>query len=183
MKWLLTWNQAFNARPHGNPNFPENAGASAHIEFALAGIDSSIPNDSWYNMEYSCPAEDQAAVTLNWNPAQYFNAYTHGGFGGQWSTLPWACGGNYFEGIRLDWRFVGQPSANGTIGRIPVHETGHYLGLYHTSNCFCSTPDSCSITGDLICDVAKTAPGICVDLTGCRMPYRRPGAGAELHVK
>jgi hypothetical protein len=56
---VLAFNQDFNVRPHGIPGFQEPAGPSAHIEFALAGIDF-VSTTSWYRMQaVACSPESE----------------------------------------------------------------------------------------------------------------------------
>jgi|GEM_PF-806052 len=55
------------------------------------------------------------------------------------------------------------------LGRILVHEAGHYLGLYHTfqDGCMGMTPSTCLFQGDRVCDT----PPVAAPNSGC------PGAG------
>ena len=166
---ILAFNQDFNVRPHGISGFPEPTGTSAHIEFVLAGIDSAS-NTSWYrNMGAGCSAEDSATTALHWDPTKYFNIYTADPNMIPYSTYPWACGSStYFDGIRLGWSKVGRPNGS-SIGRVPIHEAGHYLGLYHPQQCSnCSGSPTCYTTGDLICDLPQDGGNaVCSALEWC----------------
>lgn len=90
-----------------------------------------------------------------------------------YSTFPQSSGA-FSDGIIMDYRAFGDIATCGCstlssysqLGRILVHETGHYLGLYHTFEGGCADTGSstCAYYGDRVCDTPPVAsPGN----TGC----------------
>lgn len=147
--------------------------APVRVEFVLAGADS-IRNGSWFRMHYYCREDTLASHALNWDPTRYFNIYTKENQGTTgWAAFPWEFAGDpLFDGIRLSYTYVG-----GRRNNVSVHETGHWLSLWHTETCFVDntndcdannrTPPACYSNGDLICD---TTPELGGDIFGCN-PY------------
>ncbi len=70
-------------------------------------------------------------------------------------------------GIAMDYKAFGEVSTCGCTvlapgsqhGKILVHETGHFLGLYHTFNEGCAgmTSSDCALHGDRVCDTPPVA--------------------------
>lgn len=136
------------------------SGTDCRIEFTLAGITRSA-NNKWYN--------DQQAYynSLAWDTTQYLNIYTNSAGGNLgYAYVPSGGGvvGQNWDGVRLYWAAVGNPSPYGhpyNLGRTATHEVGHYLGLYHTFDGGCATASApgCYTSGDRICDTnSESAP-------------------------
>lgn len=67
-----------------------------------------------------------------------------------------------FDGIVMRYDVFGNGNANMlanyNLGKVLVHEVGHYLGLYHTFEGGCSTTNSnCQIAGDRVCDTPNVS--------------------------
>lgn len=93
-----------------------------------------------------------------------------------YSSLPWSVGSSS-DGIVMDYRAFGDIATcscstlntYSQLGRILVHETGHYMGLYHTfeGGCAGMSSSNCSTSGDRVCDTPPVAAG---GNTGCPAP-------------
>jgi hypothetical protein len=123
-------NDAFAGRdPHG--------GIATPFVFDLRDVDWTA-NEVWFGMKYNenNPTNDevQAKQTLNKGDSSTLNIYTVGlisrPFG--WARYPWELS------KKVDGIVIGFPTVPGgtahdyNLGDTAVHETGHWLGLYHT---------------------------------------------------
>ena len=113
------------------------AGIATPFFFTLKGIDRTA-NDHWFNMTYNenqpTASELEAKTNLNHPNKGSLNIYTVGlitrPFG--WGRYPWE------QSKEVDGIVIGYPTLPGgsaydyNLGDSAVHETGHWLGLYHT---------------------------------------------------
>ncbi|MBI5865006.1 MAG: thrombospondin type 3 repeat-containing protein [Planctomycetes bacterium] len=166
------------------------AGAiDVRITFALATVDpqgnptngiTRTDNDAWFN---ALPADNPPyCASLAWDTRHYFNIYTHnlleasGGVLGRVLQFPWEPGANRGpnDGIMLDYNIVGlnRFARPNDLGRVCVHESGHYLGLFHTFQGGCGNPTNCYTTADLICDTGpqNVIDFACQDNASCSAP-------------
>ena len=93
-------------------------------------------NSKWYNFGYNSPEETQAKKALRKGDAKTLNVYfvrPKDNYLG-WSTYPWDYSANPLEDgivINID-ALPGSPISSFSEGKTLVHESGHWLGLYHT---------------------------------------------------
>jgi hypothetical protein len=76
--------------------------------------------------------------------------------------------------VVINWLAFGRPGPTPPYdqGRTLVHETGHYMGLYHPyyNGCGVASVPACLTSGDLICDTPPDATshhGCAVGQTSC----------------
>ncbi len=162
------------------------SGSNTDIQFCLARVDGN--GDSITGIErypsslstHKMPSEvpnlfsQSSTYAKGFDPNKYLNIYVvqtilndqgqDGGILG-YATVP----GAGIHGIVVRHNWFGDYNTCGTCtldtlsqGKVLAHEVGHYLGLEHTFFQGCTTPDSCSSSGDLCCD---TPP--CAKLGGC----------------
>ena len=140
------------------------------IEFCLATIDPQgnptngivrVINATHANHSMSSGAAMKALSY--WDSQKYFNIWVpeqiSGGVLG-YATFP---GGPATEdGIVVTGQHFGRGACASTpyhLGRTATHEAGHWLNLHHTFNggCAGTSPATCALDGDLVCDTPPTA--------------------------
>lgn len=141
----------------------EEAFAEAGVTFRLVRI-HRVKRRGWYAGCGKWWIEDAMKKRLAVRPRRTLNVYTcdPGAFLGS-STFPWDYDEEpHLKGVIVDHETLpGGAAAPFNEGDTLVHETGHYLGLYHTFDGACAAP------GDHVADTpAERTPGY-----GC--PIRR----------
>jgi Pregnancy-associated plasma protein-A len=128
--------------------------ARSPFHFRLAGVDVSA-NRAWYRMDEGTLAEQHAKRALHRGTAEDLNLYIGANAAGVlgWGTQPTA----YPAQPRLDGVVIARHTLPGgrwgrySSGDDAVHETGHWLGLYHTFE------GGCSRRGDRVADTPAEA--------------------------
>ena len=149
-----------------------NTGISFVWANAVNGQPVTYANRSWYSAKPGSKAEAEMKQTIasrpENNPNLVYNIYTNSPgvyFGGTllgWAAFPWELAANpLMDGVVMNniaLNHGGTTSYNS--GDIVAHETGHWLGLYHTfqGGCTGSTGYDGTIgQGDLVADTAPEA--------------------------
>jgi len=126
--------------------------ARSPFKFTLSKI-TRTTNGTWFTMGQDSAAERGAKGKLHRGGMGTLNLYTAklgGGLMG-WSTFPWEHAGN-MDGLVIHYGSLPGGSATGyTQGDISVHESGHWVGLWHTFQGGCGSP------GDTVADTAAEA--------------------------
>lgn len=142
------------------------------FRFQLAGIDHTV-NPEWFTMELGTLDESQAKHALRQGGAGTLNIYTVNTHVLGWATFP----ENYQSNPAMDGVVVlfsslpGGSSYPYNLGYSATHETGHWLGLYHTFQ------GSCTPRNDGVRDTPaerSAAYGCPVGRNSCRAPGEDP---------
>lgn len=116
-----------------------------HYRFNLVRIDYT-KRDGWYHAFLNGPRDQRMKHALHVGYPRTLNLYINGGGPRQYPVLGWA---------RFPWQYTSDPQQDGVtvnvaampggsargynLGDTVVHETGHWLGLFHTFQGGCST--------------------------------------------
>jgi hypothetical protein len=130
----------------------ENPGTAANTQFSftLQAV-RHWANDSWFNDPDSAAGERALKSATHEGDSTTLNIWsTNTGYLG-YATFPWWYAGDpELDGIIIQWGSLpGGPITNYNEGKTASHESGHWLGLYHTFQGGCAAP------GD---EVSDTAP-------------------------
>jgi hypothetical protein len=131
-----------------------SASAYARYRFTLVNTTRSR-NESWYHAFFNGPRERKMKRKLHRGNARTLNLYFNGGGPRNqpvlgWSRFPWQyASAPYLDGVSINVASLPGGRASGyNLGDTLVHETGHWLGLFHTFQGGCEEP------GDLVPDTA-----------------------------
>ncbi len=174
-------NKFANTAPNHAPD-----GLDVGVHFCLATIDTAgnpstgiirdtglISNMYMYIYLQGLPTTFDVDSVLKkpraWDPRHFLNyyivknAYLNGGAAG-YATFP-ATHGQYRDGIVMDVDYINPSDTIFYHYDVIAHETGHYLGLYHTFEGGCVNTN-CMTSNDRVCDTPPDSYGIESD-TGC----------------
>jgi pregnancy-associated plasma protein-A len=116
-----------------------SAAARTPFSFRHAGT-TRTSNAQWYNMEQETEAERAAKTALREGDAGTLNVYIIRPFGASWGTFPSQYRARpWRDGIAVSRDVL--PDSDVYTGDIAVHETGHWLGLFHTFQGGCDGGD------------------------------------------
>jgi len=149
-------------------------GVKTGFHFRVAGVDHTN-NANWFAVNPGDPAEKAMKRALHTGGPDVLNVYTASGgdFLG-WATFPSSYASKpWYDGIVIDYRSMpgGPYGTNFSLGLTLTHESGHWLGLYHTFQ------GGCSPTGDLVDDTpAEKTPtsGCPTGKDTCNKPGKDP---------
>ena len=119
------------------------AAANTSFRFVRAGVTRTV-NDAWYNAGPGSAAQTAMKNALHQGTADDLNFYTNsgGGYLG-WATFPNEyAGAPSQDGVVCYWASL--PGSNYVPyneGDTGTHEVGHWLGLYHTFQGGCTSPN------------------------------------------
>ncbi|HTE49685.1 MAG TPA: zinc metalloprotease, partial [Kofleriaceae bacterium] len=118
------------------------------FRFRLRSI-TRTTNGAWYKMTMDSAEETRAKDSLHSGHLSTLNVYTTGtkdALG--WAVFPWEAGRKgKQDGIVMDYTTLpGGSHKPYHLGDTLVHETGHWLGLYHTFQGECADKDGVSDT-------------------------------------
>ncbi|MFL5728658.1 MAG: M43 family zinc metalloprotease, partial [Cytophagaceae bacterium] len=159
-------NDAYAALPPYNGSGGTNMG----ISFCLAQTDPSGNYTSGINRVASSLTNVESTTQdlslknlIRWDPTQYLNIWlvkeicANGNCAVAGYAYFAAAHGQPYDGIVSEAAFFGSSTDN---SKVHIHESGHYLNLYHTFESGCQN-DNCLLSGDHICDTPpdnSTAP-------------------------
>ena len=148
--------------------------AGTGYRFRLTSVDRT-DNKSWFTLYPATGTEKQMKQALAIDPAHHLNLYTadlQKNLLG-WAYFPFSAPeDSYWHGVVVHYGSLpGGFIARFNLGLTAVHETGHYLGLYHTFQGGCVAP------GDEVDDTpfeASPAAGCPIGRNTCAQPGDDP---------
>jgi Pregnancy-associated plasma protein-A len=124
------------------------------FRFVLAGV-TITRNNAWFRMNQGSGAEAHAKHALHRGGPEDLNFYIGGNSGGLlgWGTQPTRVNSEpKMDGVVIARHTMpGGKGGRYSAGDTAVHETGHWLGLYHTYT------GKCSRQGDRVADTPREA--------------------------
>jgi hypothetical protein len=132
---------------------------ATRYRFSIKKIDYT-KRDGWYHAYFNGPRDTRMKRKLHRGNARTLNLYINGGGPRNaaepllgWSRFPWQYAGTpRLDGISVNVAALPGGSARGyNRGDTVIHETGHWLGLFHTFE------GGCDGDGDRVSDTAAEA--------------------------
>ncbi|HWM01682.1 MAG TPA: zinc metalloprotease [Actinophytocola sp.] len=158
-----------------NQNFAgqEAPGSAANTQFSftLQAV-RRHQNNSWFNDPDSAAGERAMKTATHEGNARTLNIWSTNTSYLGYATFPWWYAGDpQLDGVVIQYGSLpGGPIANYNLGKTASHETGHWLGLYHTFQ------GGCSSTNDQVADT----PAERTATEGCPAGKNTcPAAGAD----
>ncbi len=163
--------------------YAASAGADTKIRFALAKTDpdggitkgiTRVTSPFSDNMQMSLD-DSRLKNLVQWDPVKYINIWVVRNIVGEISAT-FSCGvwtrlnaGGY---ATMPFAVNGVSPTDGIVvtgfGPLLAHEMGHYLGLYHTFEGYCTNND-CTKDGDRVCDTPPD--GTTAGSGSCNSPF------------
>ncbi len=132
--------------------------ANTQFSFTLAAV-RRWQNDSWFNDPDSASGERALKTATHEGDSRTLNIWSTNTSYLGYATFPWWYAGDpELDGIVIQWGSLpGGPITNYNEGKTASHESGHWLGLYHTFQ------GGCSRNNDEVADTPaeKTATSGC----------------------
>lgn len=158
-----------------NQNFAgrEAPGTAANTQFSftLRSV-RRHQNNSWFNNSDSPAGERAMKTATHEGNARTLNIWSTNTDYLGYATFPWWYADDpRLDGVVIQWGSLpGGPIPNYNLGKTATHETGHWLGLYHTFQ------GGCGAAGDQVADTpAERTP-----TSGCPASKNTcPAAGAD----
>jgi PKD repeat protein len=143
-------------------------GVNTNISFCLSFID-------WINTPYTIfnkATDDLSSVkagnqNIGWDSENFMNIYIVKDYLGAAvgvATIPGISNNLLFDGVVIEYEWfglmLGSACKSPKPNPIPMHEVGHYLGLYHTFQGACAdfSSPACTMNGDKVCDTPPSNP-------------------------
>ncbi|MBK6840534.1 MAG: T9SS type A sorting domain-containing protein [Bacteroidetes bacterium] len=150
---------------NANPYY-DSTGTAINIQFCLASIDPQGNSSTGITRDSSAltnlwGSDDVLMKNLNrWDPDYYFNIWTVKSIYGfnisvaGYSSFP-TNAGDSTDGVVVQYGYLNN--------NVLTHESGHYLGLYHTFNSMDCANRNCFLEGDMVCDTPPdTSMSMCM---------------------
>jgi hypothetical protein len=130
---------------------------NARYRFTVKKVDYTR-REGWYHAFFNGPRDRAMKRKLHVGDARTLNLYLNGGGPRNnpvlgWARFPWQyASAPYLDGVSVNVASLPGGRATGyNLGDTLIHETGHWLGLFHTFEGGCEEP------GDLVADTAAEA--------------------------